>query len=246
MESLRDTGTEAERDEVDDIVDPDLNAHVRRMPALPPPHQPEDARDPRARLNEVAMAGSPAFAKEHRLGMIHRMMMRGVGLDQIARSLQVSISTVEKDRAELKKRLRENAKALNIEEMIGNQNAFYDEAQAMAMRIASQSGDNAPPTAMKLAAIRTGLAANADRTRFLNTAGVFDALRFRRSEDGDGQSDIQLLMAQTLAAFQEAEQEELPPEPRKLVKRKRKPGGFDPMSFDDADASGSSQEVVDL
>lgn len=201
------------------------------------------------------MAGSPAFAKEHRLGLIHRMLMRGVGLDQIARQLQVSISTVEKDRAELNRRLRANAKALNIDEMIGGQNAFYDEVQAMALRVASagQSRDedgnpvSAIPVAMKLAAMRTALAANADRTRFLNTAGVFDALRFRRAEDEGELSDVQALMAQTLAMFQEAEaEEEDKPQPRKMVKRKRKPGGFGPMSFDDADASGSSNEVVDL
>jgi DNA-binding NarL/FixJ family response regulator len=248
VESLRDTA--AEEDEVDDAINPDLNNEVRRMPPpmLPPPVSADEGRaNPRARLNEVAMAGSPGYAKEHRLGMIHRLIMRGVSLDQIAQQLQVSISTIEKDRAELNKRLRANAKSLNIEELIGGQMAFYDEVKAMSLRVSSMNGDNAPPTAMKLAALRTALASQADMTRFLNTAGVFDALRFRRAEEEGELSDVQALMAQTLAMFQEAEAEEAEvKQPRKLVKRKRKPDGFGPMSFEDADASGSSQENVEL
>lgn len=246
-ESLR---TEAETDEVDAAVDPQSVVDRIRTGAIPAPSSPEPERDnPRMRLNQVAMAGSAAYAKEYRLQLLHRLLMRNVPLDQIANQLQVSISTVQKDRVELKARLREAAKELNIDELIGGQNGFYDEIAGMAMRLASGGGGRdehgnpvAPvPTAMKLAAMRTALAANADRTRLLSTAGVFDVLKFRRQDDGSTVSDVQHLMARTaelMEALMAPEDSVAPTPPRA--------GGFAPMTFDDADASGSTQEVVDL
>lgn len=243
-------------DGVDDAIDPD-DYHNRvtaraRLPA--PPVTPEEARDnPASRLHEVAAEGSASYAKEYRLSLLHRLLMRNTPLDQIARQFNVSISTIEKDRAELRRRLREAAMDLNINQMIGEQNAFYDEAQAMSLRIAS--GGQEVPTPMKLAAIRTALAANADRTRFNNTAGVFDALRYRRTEQGDDLTDVQLLMQQTgemLRQFMEGEDgtggedDEAPPQRRAVARRKRKAGGFDPMTFDDKNASSGDNEIQEL
>lgn len=231
-------------DAVDDAIDPnEFNRQVQARANLPAPVTPDQARDnPRARLDEVALSGSAAYAKEFRLNMLHRMLMRNVPLDQIARQLQVSISTVEKDRAELKRRLREAAKELDINEMVGNQSAFYDEIQALSLRVAS--GD--APTAMKLAAMRTSLAANADRARFLNASGVFDALRFRRGEDNATTSDVQLLMQRTAEMLAELG-DDTPevPAPRPAIRR-AKPGGFNAPTFDDPDASSSSNEVQEL
>ncbi len=228
--------------------EPDLNTQVRRdLPRLAPPSAPEeDPHENRRRLAEAAMAGDAAYAKEFRLNMLHRLMLRGISLDNIARELGVSISTVKADRAELKRRLRDTARGLDINELIGGQMAFYDEATAMSLRITSQSG---VPTAMKLAGIRTALAAKADQTRFLTSAGVFDVLSFRRTEDGQDVSDVQMLMQRTeemLARLVEGEDDDTPkPSAPKIVRRQRA-GGFSGMSFDDPTASGSSQEVVDL
>lgn len=194
-ESLR---TAAESDEVDTAIDPDtMDREVRARRPLPSPGR-STPDDPRRRIAEVANSGSLAYNKEYRLSLLHRALMRNVPLDQIAAQFGVSISTIEKDRVELKKRLREVARELNIDEMVGSQTALYDEISGMAMRIAGKnSGDGATPVPMQLAAMRTALASNADKTRFYNTAGVFDVLRFRRAEDGGAQSDIQLLMEQT-------------------------------------------------
>lgn len=237
---------EIPEDEVDDAVDPDQFQRRMRVGSPPPPVPLPDGREnPRSRLHQVALAGSAAYAKEFRLGLLHRLLMRRVPLDEIARQLQVSISTVEKDRAELKKMLREEARKLNVEEMVGNQNAFYDEVAGMALRIASQGSQrdeegnilNPVPTAMKLAAMRTALAANADRSRFLNTAGVYDVLRFRKAEDGANVSDVQLLMQRTQEMLQQLMQDD---------EGDRPAGGFDPLTFDDADASSSQNEIESL
>lgn len=259
-ESLRASDdSEVEEDDVDRAIDPsEMNRQVRERAALPPPTYgvapPTDPdadagrESPRMRLNQVAMAGSVAYAKEYRLVLLHRLLMRNVPLDQIAQQLQVSISTVEKDRVELKKRLREAAKEMDINEMIGGQNAFYDEISGMALRVASAgAGEGAVPVPMKLAAMRTALAANADRTRMLNTAGVFDVLRFRRAEDGTDLSDVQMLMMRTAEMLERLDEPE--PEPEAPVKPKRisrRKGGFAPMTFDDAGASSGDNEVQEL
>lgn len=238
-ESLR---APEEPDEVDDAIDPEQATDRIRTGQMPPPEPERD--NPRMRLNQVAMAGSTAYAKEFRLELLGRLLMRNIPLDQIAGELRVSISTVEKDRAELGKRRREAARALNIDEMIGETNAFYDEVKGMALRIATGgTGENGAgtPTAMRLAAMRTGLAAVADKVRFHNTAGVFDALRFRRSEDGTSVSDVQTLMQRTMELMETLNEGDSPPQPKQP-----KPGQFRPMSFDDSDASGSSSEIQEI
>lgn len=246
-ESLR--ATAAEPDDVDDIIDPDdYNRRAQGLPSLPPmrPVTSAEARaNPAARMHQVAAAGSAAYAKEYRLGLLGRLLMRGTPLDAIASQLGVSISTVEKDRAELRKRQREEARNLNADEMVGAGNAFYDEAQAMALRIASAEGT---PVPMRLAGVRTALAANADRTRFLNTAGVFDALRFRRAETGDDLSDVQLLMARTselLMQFAGGGADPEPPARRPAIRRRARStdSTFGPMTFKDNGGTSSDGEV---
>lgn len=230
--------------------DVDLQDQMRQnIPRLAPPAPPQDDPDEnRRRLAEAAMAGDAAYAREFRLNLLHRLVMRGISLDNIARELGVSISTVKQDRAELKRRLRETARSLDINELIGGQLSFYDEATAMSLRIGSQSG---MPTAMRLAGIRTALAAKADQTRFLTSAGVFDVLAFRRAEDGQDLSDVQVLMNRTeemLArlADEEASESATKPPPTPAVKVVRRRGGFQGLTFDDPTASGSDAEVVDL
>ena len=95
----------------------------------------------------------------------------------------------------------------------------------MAMRIASK---DSAPVAMRLAAMRTGLAAENDKHRFLQAAGVYDVLRYRKAA-GEGQlSDIQRLLSLTNEMLNEAE---------------GKDKGFD---LKDLDADGAGMENEDL
>lgn len=254
LETLRDLGEEDDLEgEQGPPVDP--SAVVRlRAPALPPPADDADRdMDNRQRLAEAAMAGDPEFAREFRLNMLHRLLLRNISLDNIARELGVSLSTVKNDRAELRRRLRAAATQLDVNELIGGQMAFYDEVTAMALRVSSQQG---APTAMRLASMRTALAAKADQTRFLTSAGVFDVMAFRRTESGENLSDVQVLMQQTGAllerllsedggARQDPGPEDPPPSASRRVIRRRA-GGFSGMTFDDTAASGSSEETVEL
>lgn len=238
----------------DDIIDADPQEMQRRVIEAGSQTDDDDngvgdTPNPRQRMNQVAMAGSASYSKEYRLTLLHRMLMRKIPLDQIAAELKVSISTIEKDRVLLKQRLREEARSLNIDEMIGNSLGMYDEIAGMALKVASDTGNVAlgrpgQPTAMRLAAMRTALAAKADQTRFLHTAGVFDVLPFRRADDGSDVSDVQRLMERTSEMMERMiGGDDAAPAPRKRVKRT---GGFDGFTMDDKDASNSDDEVVDL
>ncbi len=206
-------------------------------------------RTPRQRMNEVAMSGSQAYSKEYRLVLLHRMLIRRMPLDQIAKDLKVSISTIEKDRVLLKQKLRDDSRALNIDEMVGGQMEVYNEISGMSMRIASDVGNpaaNRPgqTTAMRLAALRTALATEADRTRFLNTAGVFDVLNYRRPDDGSDISDVQRLMGRTEEMLERLMASDDPaPAPRKRIMRT---GGFKEFTMDDKDASSGDAEVQEI
>lgn len=214
-------------DAVDDAIDPEnpanMNDRVRRIaPAAPQAGAPGEA----ALALEHAGA-SHAVTKEYRLTMLHKMMMRRIPVVEMARALGVSVSTIEKDRVELKKRLRDIAREMNTDELIGEGMEFYDDISSMALRIASrETGETAVPTAMRLAAMRTAVTARGDKSRFMQTAGVFDVLRFRQAESSDALSDVQALMSGTDSIIEQllAEDNE-----KKAARR----GGFKEFSSED-------------
>lgn len=144
---------------------------------------------PEARMQEVA-AVDKQYAKEYRLRLLHRMLMRNVPLDQIARELGVAVRTVIRDREELRDRLRQEAKGLDINHILADTIAFYNEIQGMSMRIASKADS---PAVIRLSALRTASTAKLDLHKFLHASGVFDVLRYRASDDKND-NDIKKLM----------------------------------------------------
>lgn len=212
---------------------PDLDANSRVMervarPPAPvqeaPAPSPQDGQDaglqsisnredfnPQERLRQVGRRSSE-YEREYRLNLLHRLLMRKLPLDEIANTLGISVSQVLRDRAELRSRLRDAAKELNIDEMVGGNDEYYDEIAAMALRAASNAQI---PIAMRLAGMRTALAARNDKHRFFQAAGVYDVLRFRRAPGGEGQSDIakMLGLAEELMANGQRERREAGPDP---------------------------------
>lgn len=188
-----------------DYSSPDdhVEEYVNSAPAaLPPPNDgqgqtiagsPSEDFNPRGRLEQVRRRAT-TYEREYRLKLLHRLIMRGVPLDQIAEQLGVSLSQVYRDRDELKAKLRAESRTLDIDEIIGDSKGYYEEAAAMAMRAASK---NDLPMPMRLAAVRTALAAKNDMHRFFQTAGVYDVLRFKLAQDGKGVSDVRRLMENT-------------------------------------------------
>ena len=196
--SLSDSTTaEGEYSAPDEHVD----EYVANAPATLPPSpanetiagSPHEDFNPRGRLEQVRRRAT-TYEREYRLKLLHRLMMRGVPIDQIADQLGISLSQVYRDRDELKAKLRAESRTLDIDEIIGDSKGYYEEAAAMAMRAASK---NDLPMPMRLAAVRTALAAKNDMHRFFQTAGVYDVLRFKLAQDGKGISDVRRLMENT-------------------------------------------------
>lgn len=216
----------------------DLNAAVAEnavaVPRITDDHVSTMARNaqngeeytPAARLLQVGSRSSE-YAREYRLNLLQRLLMRGLPLDEIAQAMGCSVSTVLRDRKELTERARQAAKELDIDVMIGNSTALYGEVSAMAMRQASNAQT---PVPMRLASMRTALAAENDKHRFYQAAGVYDVLRFRRGA-GEGQvSDISRLMTATEELLNEAARE---------VRQKKNPNPL-------GEFSGGDEEVMDL
>lgn len=237
-----------EEDEVDDAIDPmQVSTNVSSRAVATRDDGPDS---PAQRVFDVGHTASPSYSKEFRLELVGRLLMRKIPLDRIARQLNVSVSTVEKDRAAWKKMLAERARSFDVNEYLGQQMAFYDEVSGQAMQVASMSsGENAAPIAMRLAAMRTAMAGQNDKTRTLHSAGVFEAARFRRASDGSAMSDVQTLMQQTMQALEDLMTADAPPPARPrppAPSRARVPstGGFAEMSM--AESNDNDQEVLEL
>lgn len=177
-------------DDLDDEEASDLNEEVRsraRDPGLE-----ETDFNPRSRLSDVRHRASK-YEREYRLRLLHRLLMRGIPLDQIAQELDVSVATVQRDRSILFDRLRAAARKLDIHLVVADSMAFYQEVQAVALRTASSTKT---PLTQRLQALRTALASKNDMHRMFATAGVYDALKFRK-ENAQSQNDMGRLMDMT-------------------------------------------------
>jgi hypothetical protein len=159
-----------------------------------------------------------------------RMMMRNLPMDEIASQLGISLRQAQRDRLQIRERMRQLTKELEIEAMIGTSASFYDEIQALSLRIAD---NNNTPTPMRLAAMRVSLASHNDKQRFFQAAGVFDVLRYRKNQDGSAGSDVQRLMAATEDLLQE-------------VKSSSASSLMEPVSNPLGDFTSADGEIVDL
>lgn len=153
---------------------------------------------PDVRLEQV-QGRAPEYLKEYRLTLLHRLLMRRIPLDQIADQLGVSVRTVQRDRTELFKKLREQAGALDVNEYIGDTISFYNESRAMSLRLATASTN---PLPVRLAALSRAMQAQKDKTSVLQASGVFEVAKFKIDEVG-GNKELQELIKITEDIFKE-------------------------------------------
>ena len=145
---------------------------------------------PQSRLEQVQQR-APEYEREYRLKLVHRLLIRKIPLDEIAEQLDVSLSTVKRDRRELYQRLGNEASRLDMNNFLGETMAFYGEAGAMAMRIATSAKTATPH---RLAALRTAMSSKKELGQFFAVAGVFDALKFIPKEETQS-GDLARLLA---------------------------------------------------
>ena len=140
----------------------------------------DSAPTPEGRLDDVT-GKSPEYAPEYRLQLLHRLLMRRIPLDEIAKQLGVSVRTVQRDRDKLNAQMRKEAGSMDMNEYVGDTVAFFNEIRSLALRIGTSSNN---PLSSRLAALSRAMQAQKDKTAVLQVAGVFDAIKFKADEDG--------------------------------------------------------------
>lgn len=190
-----DTAEQREQLEQEELDATEVNARVAMLPTEDPEFTPKS-------LQQEVSTKASAYEREHRLKLLHRLLMHGYPIKKIADEMGLSPNTIINDRQELYRRLREQASKLDINELIGSTMGFYGEIQGTALR---QASNNQAPMNIRLSALRTALGAKNDSHRFLQAAGVFDVLSFKSGEDA-AQNDIERLteITERLLADEEA------------------------------------------
>lgn len=209
-------GLNPQREIDEEGLDEDLNDAVQAQATAPvaelseadrPANRGGRAQDftPRGRMDTVRGRASQ-YEREYRLKLLHRLLMRNIPLDEIATELEVSVATVIRDRKELYRRIKEAAAKLDINLMIGDSMGFYNEVSAMALRAASGAKT---PMNLKLAAMRTAVAAKNDMHKFLTHAGVYEVLRYKKRKQM-GSEDIQRLVNMTEELLKDESEQQAP------------------------------------
>ena len=183
------------------------------------------AAEVRARMDLLSQ--NQSHQKEYRLKLLHRMMMRQLPTDMIAKSLGVTVRTVNNLKRELSEQLRKEAMNRDLGSYVGFTDGFYNEMIGMSMRMATSKDT---PDIRKLSAMKVALQAQRDRTAFYETAGFFSALKVLPGVDQDDERTRQAnslmdMSNKVLELFDmdEAEYEERmsrPPEPHEVFKSK--------------------------
>ena len=133
------------------------------------------------------------YDKETTLRYIHKLRMRDIPKAEICKRIGISEITLNKHIKELYARLREGARKLDVNELIGDSMATYNEVMAMAL---NHSSNKDLPIPTRLAALRTVLSARNDMHRFLSLAGVYDTLVYT-AKDTTTENDIGALIKTT-------------------------------------------------
>lgn len=158
----------------------------------PPPHPqfspPDEAAtlegmNPRERIEQVQRV-APSYAREYQMQLLHRLLMRGLPLDVISRTMDSPVPTILSMRQQLFKRMRQEAKLVDIYLLAGRTLSFYGEVQAMAMRLASEPKKS---DRTRIDAMRTAMLAEREKHGFLQTSGFYDHVQFkpRLDEEAD-------------------------------------------------------------
>lgn len=155
-----------------------LDAVIDRSVATGQPAQPtpEDLDMVEEGIGQhlTGLSEDPAFQREYRLRLLHRMLMRQLPMTLIARSLNCSVRNVYVMREKLYAQLREEASNKDLPSYVGMTDGFYNDVIGMCMRMASSAKTT---DIRKLGALQVALQAQRDRTHFYEIVGFHDVLK---------------------------------------------------------------------
>ena len=145
---------------------------------------------PSNRLEQVQQR-APEYAKEYRLTVLARLLLRKIPLDEIADQLGISLRQIRRDKKELYSRMASQAGELDLNQYVADSIMFYDEVRGATLRLASSTKN---PLPARLAAYARSMQAEKDKTQVLDAAGVLDVLAFKAKED-QGNVELQELVS---------------------------------------------------
>lgn len=126
----------------------------------PVPELPEGEESHVERLAQIEKY-SPHYKQEYRLRLLNRLVLRGVTMDEAAGIMGCSIRTITRDRAVLRKRLRDEASRFDTNLFLGRNFALYAEITEMAMHMAN----TAPSGQERRDAMRVAMQSSMDANR---------------------------------------------------------------------------------
>lgn len=125
------------------------------------------------------------YINEFRLVVVHRMSLRGAPLGQIGAFLGISSKHAQRLFDKLTDRLLSEAKHSDVTALVGETLAFYHAVRTECMKIAAISTD----ASIRLNAMETALAAEADKHRFLQACGFYEHARYVPQSASMGRRD---------------------------------------------------------
>ncbi|WP_298849347.1 hypothetical protein [uncultured Ruegeria sp.] len=122
----------------------------------------------------TAEGGDVEYINEFRLVVVHRMSLQGTPLGRIGALLGISSKHAQRLFDKLTDRLLSEAEQADTTALVGETFAFYQAVRTDCMEIAATSSD----ASVRLKAMETALAAEADKHRFLQACGFYGDARF--------------------------------------------------------------------
>lgn len=133
------------------------------------------------------------YAQEFTLRTLHRLLLRNVPSEQIARMFDVTVMSIYRWKRVLRQRLADEVSRLDPNPLVGDAMAFFNEVRGVAMQSASMSSD--PKVSARF--LDVALRAEAGKMGTLQAWNVtavrpltFDASGYKNAEEAKGLQDM--------------------------------------------------------
>jgi hypothetical protein len=180
---IRTTGPYARR-APDEVIPPDQDL------SQPPGVLGEPEKDVRLRIRQIHAWHGQQVAAEFCRRQVLALYFAGLSNDMMAEKLGVTVRTIERYRADIRKRNVQKARNVEADEMMGEILSYYEHQ----IHLSGQGFLTAKSADERAKAQMTGLKAQGDRVRFLKEWGVFDTHRYapstQENDNGAGKAKV--------------------------------------------------------
>lgn len=150
------------------------------------------------------------YEKEHKLQLVHKLILRGATTKEIAKSLNISLSEAVDYRKELKSRFTEQLRKADPMELVSEGVSFYDEIIAEAMRTLDKVKRNETLKVHDLVRVlEIALKARTEKDKFLVNTGILNNNQETEPDKEDAHKDSARKVRSLVSDIMSQEDEEL-------------------------------------